>query len=300
MRKPAGTNPTLAARVSRVLVAATLAAASLLLVPFTASATTTVDHPGNRPDRYLLALGDSISFGFQGPKLTSPPNPAAFTTGYVDVLAARDPSLDVTNYSCPGETTTSFITGGCPWREAGYALHDPYDGSQLTAAVAFLQAHRQHAGTVTVAIWGNDILALTIACGGDLACVSQLALAETAAFAGRLTTILRAVRAAAPTADIAVLTAVHAFPPPTPEIDALYDALNSAMAAAAATTRTHVADVRPFFNPVDPAARTAAICHYTLTCVTNGSDSHPSDAGYQAIADQFATVTWCPPPGCRP
>lgn len=297
MKKTAGINSTLSARVSRFLVAATLAATSLLLVPDNASATTTVDRSGHGPDRYLLALGDSISFGFQGPKLTSPPNPAAFNTGYVDVLAARDPSLDVTNYSCPGETTTSFITGGCPWREAGFALHDPYEGSQLNAAVAFLQAHRQHAGTVTVAIWGNDILALTIACGGDLACVSQRAPAETTAFAGRLTTILRALRAAAPSADIAVLTAVHAFSPPTPEIDALYDALNSAIAAAAATTRTHIADVRPVFNPADAAARTAAICHYTLTCVTNGADSHPSDAGYQAIADQFATVTRCSPPG---
>lgn len=300
MRKTAGINSTRAARVIRALVAATLAATSLLLVPFNASATTTLDRSGNRPDRSLLALGDSISFGFQGTKLTSPPDPAAFNTGYVDILAARHPSLDVTNYSCPGETTTSFISGGCPWRQAGFALHDPYEGSQLNAAVAFLRAHRKNPGTVTIAIWGNDLLALTIACGGDLACVSQRAAAETAAFAGRLNTILRALRAAAPSAGIAVLTAVHAFPPPTPEIDALYDALNSAIAAAAAPTRTQIADVRPVFNPVDPAARAAAICHYTLSCVTNGADSHPSDAGYQAIADEFATVTWCPPPGCRP
>jgi lysophospholipase L1-like esterase len=294
MRKSAGINSTLAARVRRALVAATVAAASLLLVPFSASATTTVDRPGNRPDGYLLALGDSISFGFQGPKLTSPPNPVAFDTGYADVLAARHPSLDVTNYSCPGETTTSFITGGCPWRQAGFAMHDAYEGSQLTAAVAFLRAHRRNPGTVTLAIWGNDILALSLACGGDLACVSERAAAETAAFAGRLDTILRALRAAAPAADIAVLAAFHAFPPPTPEIDALYDALNSAAAAAAATTRTRIADARPVFNPVDPTARAAAICHYTLTCVTNGADSHPSDAGYQAIADAFATVRRCP------
>ena len=300
MRKTPDTSSLLAARVSRALVAASLAATSLFLVPVNASAMTTVDRSGHRPDRYLLALGDSISFGFQGPKLTNPPDPSVFNTGYVDILAARNPSLDVANYSCPGETTTSFITGGCPWRQAGYALHDPYGGSQLNAAVAFLRAHRTNPGTVTIAIWGNDILALTVACGGDLACVSQRAAAETAAFAGRLTTILRALRAAAPAADIAVLTAVHAFPPPTPEIDALYDALNSAIAAAAAATRTHIADVQPVFNPVDPAARAAAICHYTLTCVTNGADSHPSDAGYQAIADEFATVTWCPPPACRP
>lgn len=300
MGQTAGTDSTLAERATRALVAATLAATSLLLVPFNASATTTIDRSGNRPDRYLLALGDSISFGFQGPKLTSPPDPTAFNTGYVDVYAARQPSLDITNYSCPGETTTSFITGGCPWSQAGFALHDPYAGSQLNAAVAFLRAHRKNPGAVTIAIWGNDVLALTIACGGDLACVSQRAAAETAAFAGRLKTILRALRAAAPRADITVLTAFHTFPPPTPEIDALYDALNSAITAAAAPTRTQIADIRPVFNPIDPAARAAAICHYTLSCVTNGADSHPSDAGYQAIAQEFAAVTRCPPPARRP
>lgn len=213
MRKAPDTGSNLAARAIPALVAATLAATSLLLVPVNASAATTSDRSGHRPERCLLALGDSISFGFQGPKLTNLPNPAAFDTGYVDILA-RQPSLAVTNYSCPGETTTSFITGGCPWRQAGFALHNPYGGSRLDAAAAFLRAHRKNPGTVTIAIWGNDLLALTIACDGDLACVSQRAAAETAAFAGRLTTILRALRAAAPAADIAVLTATHAFPRP--------------------------------------------------------------------------------------
>ena len=137
---------------------------------------------------------------------------------------------------------------------------------------------------------GERPLALSLACGGDLACVSQRAPAETAAFAGRLNTILRALRAAAPSADIAVLAPSHAFPPPTPEIDALYDGLNSSIAAVASTTRTRIADSRPVLNPVDPAARAAAICLYTLSCVTNGADSHPSDDGYQAIATAFTTV----------
>ena len=138
MRNPLCVNSPVAARVRRAVVIATAVAASLLVVAPESSAMTTSDHPGQRPEHYLLALGDSIGFGFQGPKLTSPVNPAAFDTGYVDVLAARHPSLDVTNYSCPGETTTSFITGACPWRQAGFGLHDPYEGSQLDAAVAFL------------------------------------------------------------------------------------------------------------------------------------------------------------------
>ena len=162
---------TIGARFASAVVATVITTVTVLVAPPAAAWSATTDTPVNRSDRYLLALGDSISFGFQGPKVTNPPNPAAFDTGYVDVLAARDRSLDVTNYSCPGETTTTFIGGVCPWRQSGYALHDEYRGSQLVAAAAFLLAHRKNAGTVTLAIWGNDILALRIACGGDLRCV---------------------------------------------------------------------------------------------------------------------------------
>ena len=51
---------------------------------------------------------------------------------------------------------------------------------------------------------------------------------------------------------------------------------------------------------VDPAARATAICRYTLNCVTNGADSHPSNAGYEAIATAFATMLRRPPPGRWP
>lgn len=282
---------TIDTRFAAAVVAMVITVSLVLIAPAASASSTTSHGPDNRSDRYLLALGDSISFGFQGPKVTVPPNPAAFTTGYVDVLAARDRSLDVHNYSCPGETTTTFISGVCPWRQSGFALHEDYRGSQLAAAQAFLRAHRKNTGTITLAILGNDILALSLACGGDLACVSQKAPAEITAFASRLGKILRALRSAAPSADIAVLAATHAFPPPSPEIDALYNALNTAIANTAATARVDIADTRAIFNPPSDDARARAICTFTLACVTNGADAHPSDAGYVVIADAFAAVT---------
>ena len=278
-------------RTVPAIVATVVAAALVLVGPAASASPSSSDGRVDRSDKYLLALGDSLSFGFQGTKLANPPNPAAFDTGYVDVLAERHRSLDVTNYACPGETTTTFIRGGCPWRQSRFALHDDYRGSQLTAALAFLVTHRKHAGTVTLAIWGNDILEVRNACAGDLACVIARAPAEIAGFARRLGIILRALRAAAPSADIVVLAAFHAFPPPTPEIDALYNALNAAIADVAAIARADIADARATFNPPGDAARTAAICTYTLLCATNGADGHPSDAGYVAIADAFAAVT---------
>ncbi len=282
------TRSVVAQRVPRFVAFIAVLLAMATMVSLAPAATAAgVDH---RRAPYLLALGDSISFGFQGPKVTIPPDPSAFDSGYVDVLAARNPSLHVTNFSCPGETTTTMIGGGCPWSGAGWALHDEYDGSQLDAAVSFLRAHRRSRGAITLAIWGNDILALRDACDADLACISERAPAEIAAFAVRLGTILRSLRAAAPSARIAVLAATHTIPPPTPEIDALYDALNSAVAATAAASRVRVADPRAVLNPPDDADRIAAICAYSLLCLTGGADGHPSDAGYTVIADAFAAA----------
>jgi lysophospholipase L1-like esterase len=42
---------------------------------------------GTTPQRYYLALGDSITYGFQPAKFGLPPS--GFDTGYVDVFAAR-------------------------------------------------------------------------------------------------------------------------------------------------------------------------------------------------------------------
>jgi len=146
---PATFHSKVACRVATALVVAVMVALSPVVANPPAAATSASDRSGHRGDRYLLALGDSISFGFQGPKLTDPPNAAAFDSGYVDILAARR-SLEVTNFSCPGETTATFIPGGCPWRLSGFPVYDRYRGSQMAAAVAFLAspAARQITGSV--------------------------------------------------------------------------------------------------------------------------------------------------------
>ena len=66
--------------------------------------------------------------------------------------------------------------------------------------------------------------------------------------------------------------------------------LNQEMARTASSERARFASVFPVFNPQgDPAAETAAICTLTLLCTQR--DSHPSDAGYQAIADAVFDVS---------
>lgn len=72
-----------------------------------------------------------------------------------------------------------------------------------------------------------------------------------------------------------------------PIADPLFAAVNGAELDVAAHTRAVFADPFPLFNPQgDLAAETAAICSLTLVCTEH--DTHPSDSGYQALAD----VVW--------
>src|SRR5262245_52135679 len=85
------------------------------------------------PQRYYLALGDSIAYGFQPAKAAAGSPPSRFNTGYVDVFAARlralSPKIRVVNYSCPGETTMTFVQGGCSGRGDVRGLHDGFPGT---------------------------------------------------------------------------------------------------------------------------------------------------------------------------
>ena len=115
------------------------------------------------PQSYYLALGDSMAYGFQPTKVNVPPS--AVRTGYVDVLAAQlrklDPQLQVVNYGCPGETTMTFARGGCDWLKHGGKLHDPFRGSQLKAAEAFLRAHPGKVSPITLTLWGAELAPLS-------------------------------------------------------------------------------------------------------------------------------------------
>src|SRR5262249_20205222 len=97
---------------------------------------------------YYLALGDSLAQGVQ-------PNAAGVSVrpadGYPDQLYATlhrtRPGLQLVKLGCPGETTTTMISGGlCHYQ----------GGSQLAAAVAFLKAHRGRMLLVTLDIGAND------------------------------------------------------------------------------------------------------------------------------------------------
>jgi lysophospholipase L1-like esterase len=232
----------------------------------------------------MLALGDSHAFGFQFPKY-HPGVPASdYSTGYADLVAAER-ELTVTNFGCPGESTVTFVTGPCPYRALGEQMHDDYTGSQLAAALGYLRSHDgQKTRLITLTLWGNDVNALVASCAGDFACVQAQAPAAIAAFATRLTAILRALDEAADKhARIVVTGAFDPNPSPLAQLThPLFRALDDAIAAVAAGAGARYA---PLFAAFDSDA---ALCTLTLLC--SDGDAHPSDAGYGVIADRVVAA----------
>src|SRR5947208_20683 len=69
-----------------------------------------VVRPPVTPGSGYLALGDSVTFGYQEPQVVPAPNyqDAASFTGYPEQLGPQL-KLNVANAACPGETSTSLI-----------------------------------------------------------------------------------------------------------------------------------------------------------------------------------------------
>jgi lysophospholipase L1-like esterase len=254
----------------------------------TSGAAASPDPKFNPPKKYYLALGDSVTYGFQSWKLAAGFPPERFDTGYVDGFAARlrelRSGIEVVNYGCPGETTTSFVTGPCLFTSLGYALHNDFEGSQLQAAREFLHAHPGQVSPITVTLWGGDVREFVASCGGDFGCIQAEAPAEIPRIASRLASILRALRTEATAAEIIVTGPWNTNLGFFAATDPLFQALNAAMSEASVASGARFADLFPVFNPQgDPDAETAAICAFTLLCTDE--HSHPSDPGYRAIAD---------------
>jgi hypothetical protein len=125
-----------------------------------------------RPQEYL-ALGNSVAFGYS--PLVDPSNANNFI-GYPNTVAAALKE-NLTNASCPGETSSHFINlsgsdNGCGlWRfypvpPFPFPLHVAYSTSQLAYADGFLQSHPQTL-VVSIDIGANDLFVLINGCGGQ-------------------------------------------------------------------------------------------------------------------------------------
>src|SRR5947209_479347 len=157
---------------SRLRPLAALAALTMLVVlglPAVAGARRPVRTPGLTPGSRYLALGDSVTFGYEESAVVPAPNyhDAASFISYPQ-LVGQALHLKVVNAACPGETAASLInpngpSNGCESTpkapNVGYRrsfpLHVSYKGSQLAFAVAYLRAHPD-TRLVSLMIGAND------------------------------------------------------------------------------------------------------------------------------------------------
>jgi lysophospholipase L1-like esterase len=256
-------------------------ALGLLVIAPTATA-----HAAQRlvgPKKDYLAVGNSLTFGFQ-PDLD-------FNDGFVNDfysnLQAHGVQADA-NMGCPGETSVTFIHGGCPYP---YLRKYPYVEPQLNAAVEYLSAHRGLVSPVTLDIGANDLLP-------DInAKTCQI---DTTKFASDLATvdanltqvILPQLHAALMvngvlTGDLVMMNLYDPYQNLCPATLPYVKEANQHLVADMANFGTIVDVYSQFGGDATPNPN---ICSYTWIC-SAFKDIHPHDAGYSAITRAFELGT---------
>ena len=275
------------------------------------------------PVRYDLSLGDSLSVGYQ-------PNPQGVgietSQGYADDLytdlgrqGVRH--LKLVKLGCPGDTTTSLLTGRGNASVARAFHCNRTGGSQLAAAVRFLKAHH-HPGEVpylTLDIGANDVDNCAGLAPQGFAAVETCVGQGISSIQRNTPKILAALRRAAPRGTR--LAAMNLYDPVlADELSSdpnaqqlgqlslgLVRSINTTIARADRANGFWTADVADAFVTYDtseqPTAGTVlaisgasqapsdviAICTLTWRCAPSsvGPNIHANVEGYRLIADTF-------------
>ncbi len=232
------------------------------------------------PGAYYLSVGDGLAYGYQ------PFKPLTTGFGYSDVLASAletiNPDLKPVNLGCPGETTITFMTGGC---QGAIALR--YTGSQLNATLSFLKAHPGQVSPITLALGAGDLLRV-------IADPSQLTV-TLQSITKNENTIMMQLRQAAPKADIVVLNYYNPFTAVatnTLPIDTtpVVIALNGIISQAAARIHAKTVNLYSVFNtPV----HNPLLCNLTWMC-SNYHDIHGTILGYKVMERMIAATLGYP------
>ncbi|HWE62657.1 MAG TPA: SGNH/GDSL hydrolase family protein [Chloroflexota bacterium] len=230
------------------------------------------------PRAIYLALGDSAAWGYQ-------PNGDAYH-GYADDLNAyfklrTGGRTTLVNLACQGENSTSFIDGGCYWKQLN---KQQYPGSQLQAALYVIHQYRGQVSPVTIDIGPTDFGSLI----GRNDCYTppvDLGTQILATFDANFTYTLSQLKTAlGGTGDL--LTMNFPFPDQgqCAAAEPLIRIFNQHIAADAARYGVPVADAFDAFGGF--SAPNPATCSFTWICSTY-QDEHPTTAGYAALAVAF-------------
>jgi lysophospholipase L1-like esterase len=255
--------------------------------------------PGSR----YLALGDSVTFGYEESSVIPAPNyhdPGSFL-GYPQHIAAAM-HLIVANAACPGETSTSLINAAAPSNgcenepgspHAGYRtlfpLHVAYPGSQLSYAVRYLRAHRD-VRLVSLLIGANDYFRCTkITEDGCASSAERRGVLRTVA--RNIRTILSAIRRNAHYQGQLVLVSYYSLNYASAAGDALIQLLNRDVAAAARPFGIARADGYDQFRVAAAHSRGDSCKAGLLTQLSSGGCGiHPTYAGQALLAEAVERV----------
>jgi lysophospholipase L1-like esterase len=245
---------------------------------------------------YYLSLGDSLAVGQQplGPGGRDIETNEGYPDQLYAMLHASDPKVELIKLGCGGESTQSMIVGsldpsvGSSCGPPDFYLHRYPHKTQLAEAVNFLHAHQGHVSLVTIDIGANDILA-----GGGVPAIQT-----------NLTAILAALRdAAGPDVPIVGMTYYDpflaavwftTFDLAALQAEANTNIVNGALENIFGANGDPVARVDLAFSNNDTTIQPDGlpfdvdrICAWTWTCVTNGTDFHANQQGYQVIANTY-------------
>jgi lysophospholipase L1-like esterase len=269
------------------------------------------------PPVYYLALGDSLAQGVQ-PDASgiSVETPDGYPDQVYAALRRNHPTLRLVKLGCPGETTVTMINGGiCHYGS----------GSQLEAAVAFLQQHRahehsasEHSASEHSANQHRDrvlLVTLDIGANDPEACSGQPSFSQLAACAVKgipsavthLGTIVERLKAAA--GPGVRIVGMNYYLPALAEwhhglsgravawtAEKLAATFNALLDRVYTKAGMKVADVFGAFQTSDFGTHGAAsprnvtlLCQWTWECAAapRGPNQHANQAGYHVIAREF-------------
>lgn len=231
------------------------------------------------PKPYYLALGDSLSYGYQ-------PNLDLFQ-GYASDFFhhfATAGHAHLIDMGCVLETTTTMINGGCPF--AKYRKYK-YSGPQLAAAVAFIQQHPSQVSPVTIDIGANDLLPFFNASTCAISSTETITQIATA-FDTNFNTILTQLKTALNgTGDLYAMNYYMPYQNQCPNLLPYLQTFNQNIAAVAQANGVPLADVFTAFGGA--TTPNPNICNYTWIC-SSKHDVHPTTKGYTVIAQTFESL----------
>jgi lysophospholipase L1-like esterase len=199
--------------------------------------------------------------------------------------------MSLTNMGCWGETTASFISGGCIGPDNGVPTKVTYaNGNQLDTAKAFLQANGNSVKLVTLDIGINDIAynCFDFNTGElDYACVSQ----TLPVIHDNLVTILTALQSVSSSSTKFIIgNTFDPFQNVLPSTILAVQELNQVYDQVAGETHISLADIASTVHFNDyPNGGNPYLCGGSapLSWVCINGDTHSTTLGYTLIANTF-------------